>query len=148
MEYNLESIQLNLKIKYLNNIINGCNKSDIDTSNVKKLLQSLSNQELESYSVTEKIIETEKVSETQHVDYLYLKPWNKLTLIHKIIKIKEFTNNLDIKDTSEKEELKDKLIELLKSKSIKNKINYDETKGKVISISQLSFDNGKYLIIS
>lgn len=147
MEYNLESIQLNLRIKYLNNIINGCNKLDIDTSNVKKILQSLSNQELESYSVTEKIVETEKVSETQHVDYLYLKPWNKLTLIHKIIKIKEFTNNLDIKDTSEKEELKDKLIELLKNKSIKNKINYDETKGKVISISQLSFDNGKYLII-
>jgi hypothetical protein len=148
MEYNLESIQLNLRIKYLNNLINGCSKSDIDTSNVKKLLQSLSNQELESYSVTEKLIETEKVSETQHVDYLYLKPWNKLTLIHKIIKIKEFTNNLDIKDTSEKEELKDKLIDLLKSKTIKNKINYDETKGKVISISQLSFNNGKYLIIS
>lgn len=148
MEYNLESIQLNLRIKYLNNLINGCSKSDIDTSNIKKLLQSLSNQELESYSVTEKLIETEKVSETQHVDYLYLKPWNKLTLIHKIIKIKEFTNNLDIKDTSEKEELKDKLIDLLKSKTIKNKINYDETKGKVISISQLSFNNGKYLIIS
>ena len=31
MEYNLESIQLNLKIKYLNNIINGCNKLNIDT---------------------------------------------------------------------------------------------------------------------
>jgi hypothetical protein len=145
MEYNLESIQLNLKIKYLNNIINGCNKLNIDTSSVKKQLQNLSDQELEIYSVTENIVETEKKPE--NVDYLYLKPWNKLTLIHKIIKIKEFVNNLDIKDTNEKEELKDKLIESLKNK-VKNKINYDETKGKVISISNLSFENSKYFIIN
>jgi hypothetical protein len=145
MEYNLESIQLNLRIKYLNNLINGCSKSDIDTSNIKKLLQSLSNQELESYSVTEKLNETEKISETQH---LYLKAWTKLTLIHKIIKIKEFVNNLDINDNSQKEELKDKLIDLIKNKTTKKKINYDETKGKIISIPQLSFENGKYLIIS
>jgi hypothetical protein len=145
MEYNLESLQLNLRIKYLNNIINTCDKLNIDATNVKKILESLSNKELESYSVTEKLIETEKISETQH---LYLKAWTKLTLIHKIIKIKEFVNNLDINDNSQKEELKDKLIDLIKNKTTKKKINYDETKGKIISIPQLSFENGKYLIIS
>ena len=38
MEYNLESLQLNLRIKYLNNIINTCDKLNIDATNVKKIL--------------------------------------------------------------------------------------------------------------
>jgi len=40
MEYNLESLQLNLRIKYLNNIINTCDKLNIDATNVKKILES------------------------------------------------------------------------------------------------------------
>ena len=33
-EYNLETMQINLQIKYLNNIINGCSKSNINYENV------------------------------------------------------------------------------------------------------------------
>jgi hypothetical protein len=140
MEYNLDSLKLNLEINYLNNLILAANKQNIDTTHVNKFLNKLNNKEYENYTATE------KVSETSHVDYLYLKSWSKLTIIHKIIKIKEFINNLDISDDSEKEKLKDKIIEMIKDKKNKIKINYDETKGKVISIQQLTFENNKYII--
>jgi len=140
MEYNLDSLQLNLQITYLNNLILAATKHNIDTTVVNKFLNKLNNKEFENYSATE------KASETSHIDYLYLKPWSKLTIIHKIIKIKEFINNLDITDDNEKEKLKDRIIEIIKDKKNKIKINYDETKGKVISIPQLTFQNGKYII--
>jgi len=139
MEYNtLDLLQSNLKINYLNNLIIAANKSNIDTLNINKYLNKLSNKEIENTI-------TEKISETSDVEYLYLKAWNKLTIIHKIIKIKEFINNLDINDEIEKENLKDKIIEIVKKKKIK--INYDETKGKVISIPQLSFVNNNYILM-
>jgi hypothetical protein len=142
MEYNLDSIQLNLQVEYLNNLIFSASKLDLDTSNVNKQLNKLlKNKELENN------VMTEKVSETSHVDYLYLKPWNKLTIIHKIIKIKEFINNLDIADENQKDKFKDEMIELIKDKKKKCKINYDENKGKVISIPQLTFDNNRYKIV-
>jgi len=146
MEYNLETIQSNLKIKYINNLINGCNKSNIDTTELSTYLDKLTIQQTDAYTVTEKNVETEKETEKSSIEYLYLKPWTKLTIIHKIIKIKEFVNNLDINNDTEKEELKDNLIELIKNKKTKNKINYDATKGQVLSISELSFENGKYVI--
>jgi len=65
----------------------------------------------------------------------------------KIIKIKEFVNNLDINSQIEKENLKDALINYIKEKKGKNKINYDEIKGKILSISNLIFDNNKYILI-
>lgn len=141
MEYNLDSLQLNLQISYLNNLILAASKHNIDITHINSFLNKLNNKEFENYTVTE------KASETSHVDYLYLKSWSKLTIIHKIIKIKEFINNLDITDDNEKEKLKDKIIEIIKDKKNKIKINYDETKGKVISIPQLTFENGKYVII-
>jgi hypothetical protein len=147
MEYNLESIKLNLKIKYFNTLIHACNKANIDTNYIQAILHDLTKSELENYSATEKNIETEIENKKSTIDYLYQKPWTKLTLIHKIIKIKEFVNNLEITDNIEKEQLKDNLIELIKNKKVKTKINYDETKTKIISISNLSFENGKYLII-
>jgi hypothetical protein len=147
MENNLESIQLNLKIKYLNNLVNGCSKINLNSDNIKKVISELTDQELDSFTVTERVYETEKIVESEKIDYLYLKPWVKLTLIHKIIKIKEFVNNLDLLDENEIDELKDKLIALIKDKTIKIKVNYDQTKGIIISISHLSFENGKYIII-
>jgi len=147
----LESIQLNLRIKYLNNVLNACIKQNINTDIINNELTKLKNQEIENntMSVSESLLnknETEKISEIYSIDYLYLKPWTKLTLTHKIIKIKEFINNLDIKNNDEKEKLKDQMIDLIKNKKIKNKINYDETKGKLISISALTYDKDKYCI--
>jgi len=153
-EYDLESMQVNLNIKYLNNLINGCSKSNINCENIKDELKKLDNdiQDIQNYSITEQKIKiavdmTEKgITETETIDYLYLKPWSKLTQIHKVIKIKEFVNGLDISGQSDKENLKDKLIDQIKEKKTKNKINYDETKGKILSVSNLSFENNKYIL--
>jgi hypothetical protein len=147
----LEAIQVNLNIKYLNNLINGCSKSNIECDNIKKLLNKLDNevQDIQNCSITEHKIKiacdmTEKgITETETIDYLYLKPWSKLTQIHKVIKIKEFINNLEINE-HDKEELKEHLIEMSKDKKKKNKINYDEVKCKIINVSSLVFTDGKY----
>ena len=153
-EYNLEVMQGNLNIKYLNNLINGCHKFNINCEDIKVQLNKLNNdmQDIENYSITEqknKLVTemTEKgITETETTDYLYLKPWTKLTQIHKVIKIKEFINGLDISNDDEKEILKDKIIGQIKEKKAKNKINYDEIKGKILSISNLTFDNNKYVL--
>lgn len=145
MDYTLESMQSNLKIKYLNNIINGCDKNNINCDHIKdkingKQIQTQTERDNDKYSATEKMTETETM------DYLYLKPWSKITQIHKIIKIKEFVKNLEIKNQNKSEKLKDTLIELIKDKKIKIKINYDSTKGKIISIANLSYDNNEYVL--
>jgi hypothetical protein len=156
---NIESIQLNLKIKYLNNILNAAIKQNIDYTLITSELEKLKNQELENITIsaTEKnelkkqnlnndTITDKNISEVYSIDYLYLKPWTKLTQTHKIIKIKEFINGLDINNNDEKDKLKDKMIELLKDKKTKNKITYDETKGKLISMSALTYDKDHYCI--
>ena len=81
-------------------------------------------------------------------DYLYQKPWTKLTAIHKIIKIKEFITQLGIENDKERAEIKDKLIELVKTKILtkKDSVIYDPVKAKIISIQLLQFKNGKYFI--
>ena len=157
-ETNLESIESNLQIKYLNNLISACSRYNINSDNIKKELHNLdgennitiNNNETQNVSITEKEVvkDNEKhVTETETIDYLYLKPWSKLTQIHKVIKIKEFVNNLGITNNIEKEKLKDGLIDQVKEKKSKNKVNYDETKGKILSISNLSFDNNKYILL-
>jgi len=74
-------------------------------------------------------------------DYLYLKPWIKINTIHKIIKLKEFLNNLE---NFNNEGLKQELIDLIKSKKLK--VNYDSTKGTIISINDLIYENNNYYI--
>jgi hypothetical protein len=153
-EYTLETLQLNLNIIYLNNLINGFSKLNINCENIKKKLSKLNNNthDIQTYSISEqknKIITdmTEKgITETETIDYLYLKPWSKLTQIHKIIKIKEFINNLNILDQTEKENITCKLIDQIKERKIKNKINYDDTKGKILFISNLLLENDKYIL--
>ena len=115
MDYTLESMQNNLKIKYLNNIINGCNKNNINCDHIKNKVNDIQTEKNNcAYTITE------KNSETETIEYLYLKPWSKLTQIHKIIKIKEFVNNLEIKNSNKSDILKDKLIESIKDKKKKN----------------------------
>lgn len=153
-EYDLETMQLNLNIKYLNNLINGCSKSNINYDIIKNELKKMDNC-VENYTITEQKMKTtseiidiseKRITETETIDYLYLKPWSKLTQIHKVIKIKEFINSLDIIDQNDKENIKDQLINQIKEKKTKNKINYDDTKGKILSVSNLSFENNKYIL--
>jgi hypothetical protein len=146
MEFHFENIKENLYLKYLNNLKTSSNKLSIDTQLLNKKISDLSNT-LFSENKSPTIIsdvnsETDILSE--NTDYLFLKPWNKLNQIHKVIKIKEFLNNLECQ-SKEKDFLKEQLIDFVKTKK-KVKFTYDEAKGKIISISALSFANGKYFI--
>lgn len=146
----MESIKNMLKITYLNNLILTCNKLLINVDFLTKKLNELEiNNKIEDSPISKQESEINNNIMSENSDYLYLKPWNKLTIIHKIIKIKEFVTNLNINDVNEKDTLKEKLIELIKNKNLikNNKINYDSTKGKIISISCLLHNNNKYDIV-
>ena len=94
-EYNIEIMQVNLNIKYLNNLINGCSKFNIDCKNINNELDKLAklDNDIQNYSITDQKIKItteiveKSVTETETIDYLYLKMWSKLTQIHKVIKI-------------------------------------------------------------
>jgi hypothetical protein len=81
-------------------------------------------------------------------DYLYKKQWNKLTTIHKKIKVKEFVNMLLINDENEKDEIRNKLSMLIDRKELTKKeaVIYDSSKGLIVSIPLLKFTNGKYIV--
>ena len=66
----------------------------------------------------------------------FLKPWNKLRKVHKIIKLKEYGKNLSESDFEE-------LLEGLPKKKFtkkKNIITYDEELGKITDISCIKED--------
>jgi DNA repair exonuclease SbcCD nuclease subunit len=67
---------------------------------------------------------------------LYKKPWIKLNIVHKIIKIKEYVNNLNDLSKQQKIEMKDKFIDLVKTKVLtkKDKVDYDEINGIILNI--------------
>lgn len=151
---NIETIEKSLEINYLTNLIKACEKTGLN----KDLLENKLSLMLEESETQANIIKksnsslslnsTESPSTEQFSDeYLYLKLWTKLSAIHKIIKIKEYVNMLSIKNDKDKDELKEKLIDLVKNKIItkKDTVLYDSTKGKIISIPNLQFLNGKYI---
>ena len=80
--------------------------------------------------------------------FYYLKTWNKLNSIHKIIKIKEFVSNLQSDDNEMKNNLKDKLVTMIKDRKLTKKtdINYDVTNGIILSIPILQYVNNKYVV--
>ncbi len=141
MNYTIENIKETLETKYLNNLCLICQKQSINYTHLEN--------KIKKKDINNKVIKNTNSSETdmltESTDYLYIKPWVKLNQIHKIIKIKEFINNININE-KEKEILIENILELLKDKTKKNKIIYDSEKGKIISISCLKFENGKYLI--
>ncbi len=144
MECSLETIKDKVKVKYLINLYNDCPKYSVNPVLLQNIIKTLEKETIEENILTvDANTETDVLSE--NTDYLYMKPWTRLNQIHKIIKIKEFINNLQILN-KEKELLKNELIELIKLKSKKNKIIYDEEKGKIISISCLVYNNGKYIL--
>lgn len=129
---------------------------------LKKILHKQHNHKYDSYldNILSEDILTESESVTQSVtisdikikddnidNYYYKKQWNKLNIIHKKIKIKEYVNNLMI--TKEKKKLlTDKLMNLLNNKKLnkKNDIDYDCINGKIITITILKCKNDNYYI--
>ena len=177
---NLEILENKFNIKYYNNLIKYCKKSNQDYSFFKAQLAKLNNIEttLTETEVLESVQEKSNInqqkssesdkyaksynqknmvevnSEGQEIlyseDYLYKKPWTKLTNVHKMIKIKEFVNKLLINDEKDKDELKKKLVGMIKTKKLtkKDMVKYDSINGRVIAIPILKYKNGKYLVKS
>ena len=114
----------------------------------ENLNNNLINKENTSDSITQSVsISDIKIKDENNEDYYYKKPWNKLNIIHKKIKIKEYINSLTLTQ-DKKKKLIEKLLNLLKEKKLnkKNDVDYDVTNGKIISITILKCKNDDYYI--
>ena len=143
VKLDFDSIKNNLNILYINNLIKTCEKNDIEKEVLNEALEKLIIPVEEIKKVPS--LSTLSPSET-NTEYLFQKQWNKLNLVHKKIKIKEFVNALELKDESQKQIIRDKLIALLDNKTLtkKDSVLYDVAKAKIISIPMLQFKDGKY----
>lgn len=142
----------NLKVNYLNDeklseTQNSINKLDTQTKNLDTQTKNIDSEYI--------INETENNGsyfDNKNTDYIfndndiYKKSWTKLNNIHKIIKIKEFVNNIKFDNENNRNKLKDELVELIKNKTLtkKNKIKYDDVNGKIISLTNLQYKDGNY----
>lgn len=138
----IDYILTSLKKYYLNTLKSECINNDFNYSLIDEELDTFTN----NISETNTLTDTETIVYTD--DYIYKKEWNKLHNTHKIIKLREFVNRLNINNTKEKEELKKNLISLVKEKKLtkKDSVNYNSEKGLVSSIPNLEFINNKYHI--
>ncbi len=169
MNFDLDFINKKLEIKYYKSLKlflgknNYDNNSNIDWLNnhIDNLISKLPNdndtndktsdtQTQTQIDKKKELIETSSETESHKQIFadedLYKKPWQKLNSIHKILKIKEFVNNLKISSEKDRALLKDELVLLVKTKVLtkKEKVNYDEVNGKIISLNNLEYKDGKY----
>ena len=123
-------------------------KINEDYTWVEKHIHDLEN--ISSSNETEQVETEIKEKEVFQDNDHYKKPWTKLNVIHKILKMKEFINNLKDISTMDKEMLKEQLCQLIKDKvlSKKEKVNYDMVNGKIISLLDLQYKDNKYIYLS
>ena len=143
----LEFYQNNMNLSYYKNL-----KKDNTNSNIGKIidkkiskLQDILKETNDSVNEG-KISELEsKLSETEE-SYFY-KPWNKMSTVHKIIKLKEYVSELNL-DNNIKLNLINYLKDALKNKKItkNDQVTYNVTKAKIISIPKLELSNNKFSI--
>ena len=69
-----------------------------------------------------------------------------MSVIHKVIKVKEFVKKLIIQKDEDREKLKDTLISLINTKVLTKKemVKYDIQNGRIIGIPNLKYSEGKY----
>lgn len=153
----IDTIQNKLNIKYYKAIKKYLDKNNLDSewviNHINNLINKNSNTSGNDESVT--ISEKETISAvdiTLSDKHLYKKSWSKLNSIHKILKIKEFINNPELNFNSEKdrENIKNELIMLVKTKvlSKKENVNYSETEGRILSIPNLQSKNGVFYYLN
>lgn len=145
MSLQLEEYNKKLTAKYYKNLKKILNKNNNITFNsyFDDILSEDNNQtESEIMTISQTISENQT-----NEDFYYKKPWNKLNMVHKKIKIKQFVNNLMIPKEKQKN-LNDKFMSLLNSKKLNKKtdIEYDSINGKIISIPILKCKNDEYYI--
>jgi len=150
----LNFLKNHLSIRYYNNLLKATNRLNIDNTFIKEEISKLKNvkselsSDIELKSLKNSLEEKQNNKPIYSDDYLYKKPWTKLSLVHKTIKMKEYVDCLLVENEQDKNQLKKKLVGLIKKKilSKKNKVNYDDDKGRIISIPDLVYQNGKYFI--
>ncbi len=146
----MEALQNNIKYMYYKNLETYAKKHKIDINLPE---YNINNDNDVTATITEQQteIQTEQITETEtnySEDFVYKKPWNKMNIIHKKIKMEEFVNNLSINDADIKKHLKAQLVLMLKNKKLtkKNEVEYDSINGKIISIPALKYKNNNYNI--
>jgi hypothetical protein len=154
----MEALQNNMKCLYYKNLETYAKKHKIDinipnynkTIEIKEITEVSDISDISETVETVETVETEVANntETYTEDFVYKKPWNKLNIIHKKIKLDEYVNNLDIEDSEIKKHLKSQFASMLKNKKLtkKNEVEYDAINGKIISISSLKYKNNNYNI--
>ncbi len=146
----MEALQNNMKCIYYKNLETYAKKHKIEINLPE---YNLANNDYQDITITENNVDliTEAITETETLyseDFVYKKPWNKMNIIHKKIKLEEFVNNLTIEDSEIKKHLKTQFITMLKNKKLtkKNEVEYDAINGKIISIPSLKYKNNNYNI--
>jgi hypothetical protein len=158
-----------LELTYYNNLLKASERSVVNKKMIENKINLLKADNIMEETIEKKteLLQDSIVSEKQNNtenndkktssetppqkyndDYLYKKQWNKLTAIHKKIKVKEFVNMLLIDNDSEKDEIRNKLSMLIDKKELTKKeaVIYDSSKGLIVSIPLLKFTNGKYVV--
>ena len=144
MEYN--ALKDKMIKSHIETLIEHIERKDLDYR-----LDELNNKLVEhtNNTIMPKETEEKKSIFEQNNDYIYKKPWNKLSEVHKIIKTKEYVKNqLVIIDKKYETDLIKQLTTYIKKKilSKKKSVNYDMYKAKIISIPSLKYDGNKYII--
>jgi len=145
----LLKIKNNIDNYYYTELLKVFKKHKRNTDYIESKLNEVKNDE---ESITESEISERVKTESNKVifseDYHYKKSWNKLSLVHKNIKAKEFVSKLMIKNVDDKKKLEKTIIKLIKEKKLtkKDKVNYDSVNGRIVSIPDLIHINGNYFI--
>ena len=137
------------KIESIEDIISNLKKTNNITSSDTENRQIVNNSKYSTENVLNKE-NSELTSENEFSDdYLYKKPWTKLSNIHKIIKIKEFVQKLIVHEEEDRDRLKESLVNLVNKKVLtkKDMVKYDALNARIIGIPNLKFSNGRYHIV-
>jgi hypothetical protein len=147
----MEALKQSILIEYYNNLQKQAKKNKVSI-NLPKLENKMDNIVVSDVAMTStqsEITQSELDETIYSDDYVYKKPWNKLNSIHKIIKMKEFVNNIKMDDIEMKKHLKNQLIQMVKDRKLtkKNDVEYDSINGIIISIPSLQYKNNNYNIV-
>ena len=146
----LNKIKNNIDNHYYTELLKVFKKHKKNSDFIESKLKDIKNDEesITETEITEKIESEKNKKIVFSEDYHYKKSWNKLSLVHKNIKAKEFVSKLMIKNNDDKKKLEKTIIKLIKEKKLtkKDKVNYDSVNGRIISIPDLIHVNGNYFI--
>lgn len=133
MEFN--NIITDFKNIYYSNLLFAANKENIDPELIKILHNE--KEPIDKEQVDNNLNLSES-NATESNNFLYQKPWTKLNLIHKVIKIKEYLVSMGVDDSETRNNMKDDIITMIKDK--KTKINYDSKSLKILEITGLKLN--------